>query len=132
MPPSAATKKKRYAKRRAYSPTRKRLMAAMKEEPRTIEQLAEAVHTSKQNTQFLIRELHKAGKIYVKRWERNGGRGAQCRVFAVGNKMDAPRPAIIPPAERCARWREKGGDSHMAHKVRTLIERPKTIGIWGV
>lgn len=54
-----------------------------------------------------IDELHRAGKVHIVGWTRNGGRGPLTKVVAFGPGRDMPCPAPLSNAFRCQRWRAR-------------------------
>ncbi|KVC49890.1 transcriptional regulator [Burkholderia pseudomultivorans] len=54
-----------------------------------------------------LKLLHAEGKVYIARWERFSVSGYPCRVYAVGKREDARRPAVRTPGQK---WRERMAD----------------------
>lgn len=61
-----------------------------------------------------INELHKAGLVHIVGWTRNGDRGPMTKIVAFGPGEDMPRPAKLPNAFNCKRWRSRNHDQAIA------------------
>lgn len=70
-----------------------------------------------------INELHKAGLVHIVGWTRNGDRGPMTKIVAFGPGEDKPRPARLPNAFNCKRWRNRNHEQAIAIDRRCRIKR---------
>lgn len=89
----------------------------------TIIELAQKLRATQKAIDGAIRKLKASKLVYVKEWRRNvGTSGREYRVFALGNKRDAPRPKTYERISVVHRYEEK-------HKlIRKLKRRAKAHG----
>lgn len=78
------------------------LLAALKAEPATRQELQDKIFASKTGTIELLRRLmngvHEPRKVFIVRWVRD--RGGFTAIYALGNKPDAPLPKRRTPSQR--------------------------------
>lgn len=73
--------------------------------PMTVENLSDVVFLTKRGTQKVIKRMREDGNVYIKSWQRTGGKLAP--VYALGNKPDAPKLEAMSGYERVKRSRTK-------------------------
>lgn len=87
------------------APRRAAILAALKEIPQTIEDVAARAGCSTSWAREVVSQLRTEKIVYVSRWIP--GERRHVAVFAVGARKDAAKP---PPKTRkvvCAAWRER-------------------------
>lgn len=83
-----------------------RMLALLKKECLTVEQIADKMHAAKSGTNVYVVHLHKVEKqIHIAGWDTSGYRAVA--VFAKGDKPDAPKP---PKKSKEQIWREIKAD----------------------
>ncbi|HDR9093355.1 ArsR family transcriptional regulator [Burkholderia vietnamiensis] len=70
-----------------------------------------------------LKALHAAGKVYIVRWERFGASGYPARVYAVGKRKDAPRPAARTPGQKFRDRMTRLKDNEPAEYARVMARR---------
>lgn len=100
------------------SPIASRVLAKLAIAPATATELADLCHGHPHTINKLLIELRAKKVVYVHSWVRTGKAGPASMVVAIGDKPDAPKPKPKKPAQRCAAWRDRGGDSHQIRKLR--------------
>lgn len=79
-----------------------------------------------------LKALHAAGQIHIARWERFCASGYPARVYALGKRKDAPRPAARTPGQkfrdRMADLRANRPDEYMRVMARRRANAAKRAG----
>ena len=78
---------------------------AIQDKPMNCWDLAAAVHCHVRTSARVLSDMHKAGQLHVKEWQRS--QGAHLALYAFGPGEDAPRLANLTFKERRLRSRAK-------------------------
>jgi len=70
-----------------------------------------------------LKALHAASQVYIERWERFGASGYPARVYAVGKRKDAPRPAARTPGQKFRDRMTRLKDNEPAEYARVVARR---------
>jgi hypothetical protein len=85
--------------------TRKESIRKALRTPMTVKDLSDVVFLTERGTQKVIKRMREDGQVYIKSWQRTGGKLAP--VYALGNKADAPKLEARSGYERVKRSRTK-------------------------
>lgn len=111
-----------------------RIMAMLKQRPRTVFDVAEALPMSKRHAQSYLNHLMAERRIHIKRWVRHidqRDRMYPRPVYAAGEGVDAEPPAPLTPRERRARaWAVIKADPerHLDYLQRKRVARTDAKG----
>jgi len=93
--------------------------------------LAHAVSSVPKNVSDALCKMKAMNVVRVVAWER-GPNTRTVAYYGLGEGADAEPPKPMTPAERCAKWREKGNDGHRSTKIkRQAAELPHRMSLAG-
>lgn len=99
--------------------------AALAERPLTTLQLSVWLNLSEHALRRLLASLVAEKVIHVHEWSRSGS--IPCRVFALGEGKNAPRPAKLTPEQMQKRWR----DARPKYTPQQIQRDPLTAALFG-
>jgi len=86
----------------ANVPEMQRIWRALRKHPATRAALAARAKVSHSTVSKFVKTFR--SQLHVCGWAASGASGDLAQVLKAGPGADVPRPAPIPPAERCRRW----------------------------
>lgn len=105
------------------TPTDDLLRAQLKRSPMDAVELAAKAGVSERAAMERIRRMHERREVYVKSWERFSPGGCPSRIWALGDKPDAPRPVAATGAEKWQRRMTAMKKDRPAEYARVMARR---------
>lgn len=122
-------------RRQRIYPSSRRVLLALLEGPKTVRELARELSISGSSIEDAVRFLREYGVVYVAAWVR-GSAGIPSRKYGLGSGPDAPKLDAKPAALKSREWRERGGDSKRAQRLRNeakkIVANSTFAGLLGV
>nr|WP_276530679.1 ArsR family transcriptional regulator [Burkholderia multivorans] len=117
---------------RAGYPTESAILRVLKLGPMDSLELSAKTGISRRTVMKHLKALHAAGQIHIARWERFCASGYPARVYALGKRKDASRPAARTPGQkfrdRMADLRANRPDEYMRVMARRRANAAKRAG----
>ncbi len=90
--------------------------------PATVGRIAQDLHLSVSAVEVAVNTLHELGVLHVGQYTR-ASRGVPSRVWVAGAGTDVERIAPLTDAEKAARYRSRGNDTHGARTLQRNARR---------
>ncbi|VWB76481.1 transcriptional regulator [Burkholderia lata] len=108
---------------RVADPNASAILRVLTQGPMESLELSAKTGISRRTVMKHLKALHASGQVYIERWERFGASGYPARVYAVGKRKDAPRPAARTPGQKFRDRMTRLKDNEPAEYARVVARR---------
>ncbi|MDN7763006.1 MULTISPECIES: ArsR/SmtB family transcription factor [Burkholderia cepacia complex] len=108
---------------RVAHPNASAILRVLAQGPMESLELSAKTGISRRTVMKHLKALHAAGQVHIARWERFCASGYPARVYAVGKRKDAPRPAARTPGQKFRDRMTRLKDNEPAEYARVVARR---------
>ncbi|WP_334034735.1 ArsR/SmtB family transcription factor [Burkholderia cepacia] len=108
---------------RVAHPNASAILRVLAQGPMESLELSAKTGISRRTVMKHLKALHAAGQVHIARWERFCASGYPARVYAVGKRKDAPRPAARTPGQKFRDRMTRLRDNEPAEYARVVARR---------